>query len=73
MLQKYENIIQYLSGSTSLYFLEENSNVLDSITDIIGDHTEIHLLLKVIYHSGIQKRLNILIDYVCIYKHFHKN
>lgn len=63
MLQKYEDIIQHLSGSTSLCFLEENSNTLHSITDIIGDHTEIHLLLKVIYYSDIHKGLNILIMY----------
>uniref|UniRef100_A0A2S2Q8D5 valine--tRNA ligase n=1 Tax=Sipha flava TaxID=143950 RepID=A0A2S2Q8D5_9HEMI len=46
-LQNYENIIQILSGSTSLCFLEENYNSnLQSITDIVGNHTEIHLLLK---------------------------
>lgn len=50
MLKKYEDTIQNLSGSTSLCFLEENSNPkLHSIADIVGDHTEIHLLLKVLY------------------------
>lgn len=48
MLQNYEDIIQNLSGSMSLCFFEESSNVnLHSITDIVGNHTEIHLLLKV--------------------------
>lgn len=48
MLQKYEDIIQNLSGSMSLCFFEENSNLnLDSIIDNVGNHTEIHLLLKV--------------------------
>lgn len=51
-LQKYEDIIQNLSGSGSICFLEQNSNLkLNSITDIVEDHTEIHLLLKVSYHS----------------------
>lgn len=50
VLKKYEDIIQNLSGSTSLCFLEQNSNLkLNSIVDIVGDHTEIHLLLKVFY------------------------
>lgn len=49
LLTKYEDIIQHLSGST-LCFVEENSNLkLHSISDIVGDHTEIHLLLKVMY------------------------
>jgi len=49
LLTKYEDIIQQLSGST-LCFVEENSNLkLHSISDIVGDHTEIHLLLKVMY------------------------
>lgn len=48
-LQNYEYIIQILSGSTSLCFLEENHNSnLQSITDVVGNHTEIHLLLKVL-------------------------
>lgn len=48
VLQKYEDIIQNLSGSTSLCFVENNSNLnLHSVTDIVEDHTEIHLLLKV--------------------------
>ncbi|XP_003240691.1 valine--tRNA ligase isoform X1 [Acyrthosiphon pisum] len=46
LLHKYEDIIQHLSGS-NLCFVEENSNLkLNSISDIVGDHTEIHLLLK---------------------------
>lgn len=48
VLLEYETIIQNLSGSTALCFLEENSNLkLHSIVDVVGDHTEIHLLLKV--------------------------
>jgi len=51
LLHKYEDIIQNLSGSTSLCFLENKSNLkLQSITDIVEDHTEIHLLLKVLYY-----------------------
>lgn len=50
MLQEYEDIIQNLSGSSSLCLMKENSNLnLQSVADVIGDHTEIHLLLKVLY------------------------
>lgn len=48
MLQKYEEIIQNLSGSKYLSFLIKNPNLkLNSITDMVEDHTEIHILLKV--------------------------
>jgi len=51
-LHKYEDIIQNLSRSKSLYLLEKNSNSkLHSVVDVIGDHTEIHLLLKVLYNG----------------------
>lgn len=52
MLHKYEDIIQNLSRSKLLCFFKENSNLkLHSIVDVVGDHTEIHLLLKVLYNS----------------------
>lgn len=55
-------------------FVEENSNLkLHSISDIVGDHTEIHLLLKVLYQYLAIFCL-LLINYVLINnKHFYED
>ncbi|XP_050543235.1 uncharacterized protein LOC126906609 [Daktulosphaira vitifoliae] len=47
LLKKFEDIIQNLCGSKSLCFMNKNEIYnIQSITDFVEDHTEIHLLLK---------------------------